>query len=108
MKNILALLFFVWSISGHAQLRSAGTPLSWLLSEEQLSSNIHFETLNPLNTEILLAQDQEEVNDKSAPYRFAYSHHVNYTTGNAGRWTNFSNGDRVWRMGITAPDAHAT
>lgn len=46
----------------------------------------------------LLAEDALE--SRSKPMRFAKSRIINSVPTVDGRWTNLSNGDRIWRMGI--------
>lgn len=51
-------------------------------------------------------QDEDEVNDRlfDRPWRFGYMHSVNFGF-EQGQWDTLENGDRVWRILISSPEA---
>lgn len=62
-------------------------------------------TYKPIkNIEILLKADQH--NDSlGESYRFAYPISVNLDMNNSGEWFDLENGDRMWRLTVSCPDA---
>ena len=67
---------------------------------------------NDIDTKIMPALDMAKINKEDEeykrherPYRFGYSHKVNYNLSNSGTWQTLSNGDKIWRMNIECPNA---
>jgi len=42
---------------------------------------------------------------KQIPFRFAYGVPVNHTLTNSGTWNSLPNGDRLWQLKVSVPDA---
>jgi hypothetical protein len=103
-KNILMVFMLVVSMNLYAQLDRAGTPVSW---NQELTLSIENELVGQANVDELLQEDELELNDRSAPYRFAYAKPVNWNMLNSGNWTNLANGDRIWILGITYEGAQS-
>ena len=55
--------------------------------------------------ESLRAEDL--INDEAAtgPWRFGYNNATNLNLSNSGTWTNFANGDKIWRIVLTCEEA---
>jgi hypothetical protein len=96
----------LWSISMTAQFERNGVPVSWGLSQ-QSELIASWEVLPSLNVSALLAEDQQEVWDRSKPYRFASAVQTDFTTQNSGRWSNLLNGDRIWILGIEVGSSYS-
>lgn len=88
---------------GVSQLSDGGTP--WGSKFNQLDAEVPFERMPGFDLQALRAQDEANKNNKNIPYRFGYTHFVNVSLSNTGRWTVLENGDRVWRVGIESPGA---
>lgn len=106
MKGCWTIIAFLFSVCMQAQIERDGSPLTWQVALDHITGSI-WQTLTPLDVELLLAEDALEANDKSKPLRFAkrMEVHVNFNT--MGRWTNLSNGDRIWMCGIEVENAYA-
>ena len=51
-------------------------------------------------------EDQENEGDnENVPPRFGYPIPVNWDMTNAGNWTVLTNGDKLWTMEISSPNA---
>lgn len=102
--SLSCLLLFPILLFG--QIEKEGEPVSWNLGQ-QIGEPSVVEDLPPINTAALIAEDATVNELKSQPYRFAYSHEVNYDLDNSGQWTNLKYGDRIWRLGIRAEEAYS-
>lgn len=91
-------------LSGTAQLERTGTPISW---NQELELSVENEWLGEANVQALLQEDEQALEDRSVPYRFAYAKPVDWTMENSGSWTNLANGDRIWILGITYEGARS-
>lgn len=81
---------------GLAQVSNETVPISWSFPPDQ--NGVSWQNLSFINPTGLLAEDN--LVSKSEPMRFAKSRIVNLTPSTHGRWSNLSNGDRIWRLGI--------
>lgn len=88
----------------NAQVTRSGEPVSWDLLED-LTENLNVVSLDAVDGNALLAEDLIQTEDKDIPLRFAQKQDVDLNLDNSGRWTNLSNGDRIWLLGIHSPDA---
>lgn len=93
-------------VSLWAQLDKQGMPMNWEDMESTEVVSI-WKDLPEYDLLTLQAEDLADAVNKAIPYRFAYSTPVNITTTNSGRWTNMSNGDRVWMLGLRSSQANA-
>jgi lysyl endopeptidase len=105
MNQRLTILFFylLVGISAGAQVSVNGHPVSWNVNNS-IQEITTYVNLPPIDVAQLMAED-EAVDLKEVPYRFAFKHSVNLNTANSGRWSTLNNGDRVWMLGIQAENA---
>jgi lysyl endopeptidase len=87
------------------QLEREGTPLSWSLGQNFLNHSL-WQALPSIDVAALMAEDADNDN-RSIPMRFGYAHEVSFQPNNCGQWSNLQNGDRLWVLGISCPDAYA-
>ncbi|MFM7728441.1 MAG: hypothetical protein ACKO7B_17215, partial [Flavobacteriales bacterium] len=108
MKNFFHSISCVFLMSvclnSIGQLNRAGTPVSW---NQEIVLSIENEWLGEANVPVLLEEDEATLEDRSVPYRFAYAKSVDWNMTNSGSWTNLSNGDRIWMLGITYEGAQS-
>ena len=98
-------MVFILSINSLcAQVSRSGEPVSWNLPED-LTENLNIFSLETVDSNVLLAEDLVETEDKDIPLRFAQKQAVNFDLYNSGRWSNLSNGDRIWLLGIHSDGA---
>ena len=84
-----------------AQVSLGGIPKSF---EKTIAVSIPEISLPEID--LLRLKTEDEVDDKTnSPLRFAVPVDVNLNLQNAGVWSELSNGDRVWRLKIHAPNA---
>jgi hypothetical protein len=108
-KAISAFLVFCLTAgwSSYAQVSLNTAPVSWTV-DEGLLSTLPFVAMDFVNVGPLLEEDAEAVlQARSEAMRFAVKQPVNFNLDNSGRWTNLANGDRIWMMGIHAPEARS-
>ncbi len=106
--NKIFLFVALWVLAGFAsfsfaQTTDMGTPRSW--RAKQTLPSPHTETMPRFDLQAALQIDAINEANKVGAWRFGYEHHVQYGLTNAGTWTSFPNGDRIWRMGFRSPDA---
>jgi lysyl endopeptidase len=91
-------LFFAILLSESfiAQVSNETFPISWNLP--LVENGMDWKVLNYIEPTGLLAEDALE--SRSKPMRFAKSRIINSVPSLDGRWSNLSNGDRIWKMGI--------
>lgn len=59
-----------------------------------------------VDVDALFAEDAaRSASRMKGPYRFGYTHHVQYGLANSGTWTDLPNGDRVWRITLVCDGA---
>ncbi len=106
MKNLfISILLLAFTVTSFAQISEGGKPLSFKYAN-QLSSSVPVERMPEVDVETLLAEDEINYPDKSAPYRFGEKHFVSMNMNNSGVWETLPNGDRIWRLGIHSADAY--
>ncbi len=103
---ILVLLCMLHATVLSAQVTRSGEPVSWDLPND-LTENLNLFSLQQVDANALLAEDAIETENKDIPLRFAQKQEVNLNLANSGRWTNLSNGDRIWILGIHSDNAQA-
>lgn len=104
MRNRIVLLaFFAAITTSIAQISQGGLPLAVsseskaVLSEKMPSAYV----IPPLDVQKAWAEDGQNPGQN----RFAAPISTNITFDNAGAWTEFPNGDRVWQCTIKSPGA---
>lgn len=98
-------LFFINS-AAEAQIEYGGQPYGWDEADRPLSSVTWYATEN-LDRELIAAQDAVTDPMKDVPYRFGWEWDVSLDLQSSGEWTELSNGDRLWHLGIDCPDAES-
>lgn len=105
IKNTILCLFSILVFSIQAQIQQGGIPASTLLGLKYLNNNtIHFPAVD---LQKLAQEDAYFDLQKDIPYRFGYNFDVNYSTENAGEWTELPNGDRIWRLNLYSEAAQS-
>lgn len=106
MKGFWTVIACVCCVCLQAQIERDGSPLTWQVSLDHITGSI-WQDLPPLDIDALLAEDELEANDKSKPMRFAKRMEMAIDFNSMGRWSNLSNGDRIWMCGIEIDQAYA-
>ena len=107
IKLILSLFGFCAFTNVWAQLSTNEKPVSFGREAELRVSR---RSANPSVTmpqlDMVKINKEDSENDKvKAPARFGYTHIVNYNLNNSGTWYELSNGDKIWQLNITCPEA---
>jgi hypothetical protein len=101
---IAVFLHFSEQIS--AQVVRGGDPVSWNL-EDAVDLDLSYHLLPGLTENEEAELEQAETGRKDLPLRFAKNFEVFLNPSNSGRWSQLKNGDRIWLLGISSPDALA-
>jgi lysyl endopeptidase len=110
MKKIYLSLSFSLALLGsyaqqlHFQLSDGGSP--WAFKFDQYDSDVSFETLPTVNRSVLMYEDSMTAL-QTKPFRYGVAQTVNWDLTNSGSYHNLANGDKIWRLGIYAPDAYS-
>lgn len=108
---IIVLTFACVSLLVNAQLSTNELPFSFRVENQHLfiqkNAQINsYKALLPKTVEELNTEDQENEGDnENVPPRFGYPIPVNWDMTNAGNWTVLTNGDKLWTMEISSPNA---
>ncbi len=86
-----------------AQISYGGTPISFT---QRLSTVVPTQLMPRVDVVALLAEDDFNNRNKLGPYRFGETFSVDLSLDNSGAWESLSNGDRLWRLRISAPNAY--
>jgi hypothetical protein len=80
-------------------------PISFKKDIPQLTINEQTHKIMPfLDMEKIEQEDKEDEASGIIP-RFGYSHEVNYNLDNSGEWIALPDGDKIWRLSISCPEA---
>ena len=101
-KIYLLLSAVICSASLLGQTTDLGNPISW---NGKLDDNIALEKMSNVDVNVLNAEDALIDHLKDRPWRFGYKHNVNLNLSNSGSWSVLPNGDKIWRLKISCPDA---
>ena len=87
----------------YAQQGDGGRPKGYKATTDL--KTIEHRTFATPDIESLRAEDL--VNDEAAtgPWRFGYNNTSSLNLTNSGTWTNFTNGDKIWRIVLTCENA---
>lgn len=87
----------------YAQQGDGGRPKGYKATTDL--KTIEHRTFATPDIESLRAEDL--VNDEAAtgPWRFGYNNTTSLNLTNSGTWTNFANGDKIWRIVLTCENA---
>ena len=101
MKKILLLVLF-FTVNCFSQVTNEGKPKSWKTLDN--SQNIQSNVLPGFNLKTI--QEEDIINDarNDKPWRFGYMHSVDLGF-EEGQWDTLENGDRIWRILISSPEA---
>ncbi len=97
----LVLLYFMTSTAGFSQLNIGGEPKSF---SESVKSDIPKAVMPRMD--VTKAKEEDLTNTaKNKPWRIGLPIPVDYNLGNSGTWDELPNGDRIWRLSISSPEA---
>ncbi len=102
MKKFLFILFTLFTLTGFCQISHGGTPLTF---NNNLSANIPTFITPTINLQQYIDEDKITDEHKDIAWRFGVEQFVNLTLINSGVWETLPNGDKVWRLTITSPNA---
>jgi len=102
-KSIFILVNILISLQIFCQISHGGYPYSF--QENKLSEEIILNTLNKIDIESLIAEDDLELKAKDIPLRFGIDIPTHFNLTNSGQWENLANGDRLWRLKIKSEGA---
>jgi V8-like Glu-specific endopeptidase len=103
MKNLLAVIAVLSIVhTSISQTTNLGGPLGW---NNNSSATIPVQTMPGYDQAIIDAEDGINDQTKEQPWRFGYKYQSNINLSNAGVWTTFTNGDKLWQMAIECPGA---
>ncbi|MGB1031811.1 MAG: T9SS type A sorting domain-containing protein [Flavobacteriales bacterium] len=102
----IVLSFVLCLIAGTSlgQVERGGEPVSWNLTEA-IDPTLQIVDLPIVNSSALLAEDEQGIEDRGLPYRFAVSQDVDLNNSTDGRWTTLNNGDRIWQLALSSDGA---
>jgi hypothetical protein len=111
MRKQITLLYFALGIlnltglSVFAQISQPGTP--WGLKEEKAGfiNPLNWETMPQVNIDVLIEEDRVFDTIRAIPFRFGKNIDVNINTKNAGTWSYFNDGSKLWQLGIQSKGA---
>ena len=104
MKKVFSLLTVVLMSSALlAQTTNLGSPFGW--KNKLPIKNVPVEIMPGYDQAAIDAEDIIDDQTKDHPWRFGYKYQTNYTLENAGIWSTLPNGDKVWQLAISCPDA---
>jgi len=107
---VFAVTFIVGMITvvappSHAQIQHGGTPYSL---ENSVPGQAPVETMPPVDVQALRESDRANLqSDTPRPPRFGKALDVRLGLDNTGRWTNLTDGGRLWRLRISSQGAYS-
>ncbi|MFK7757698.1 MAG: MopE-related protein [Flavobacteriales bacterium] len=106
MKKQLFVFFALISViaNSYAQQSVGGTPVSFMLNDA--SPEIPGVEFPPLDYQLILQEDEEREESGELDL-FSRLLESDITLENSGLWEELENGDRIWRMQVTAREAQA-
>ncbi|MDR2970178.1 MAG: S1 family peptidase [Tannerellaceae bacterium] len=105
-RNLLAatLLLLVCSpVLG--QISTEEEPVSFRMNIPTLTRSEKAQKTLPLLDMKKLEQEDREDEVNGIPPRFGFPHRVSYNLENSGEWTTLPDGNRMWRLVISCPNA---
>lgn len=110
MKNIkyfICLYLICLSFNAYAQLSTNEKPVSFSMKLDTSGgkkSPVQTVSTPVLDMAKIEAEDKED-EEYEMPPRFGYPHKVNYDLNNSGTWYTLPNGDKLWQLNVTCPNA---
>ena len=101
---LLFILLVITSITASGQISQGGIPYS--LNDKSISNFFQNITIEKPDMQKVFLED-ELSNKRGTAYRMGLNLPVNKGIYNSGTWTALPNGDKIWRLKITAKDAMA-
>ena len=102
---LAAMWLIATSTPGHSQIATGKPPLSFARKSTG-KQTIDHKKMPPQNLQALLDQDARREKEK-APFRFGVDVDVDLGLDNSGTWEELPNGDRVWKLKISSPEAYS-
>jgi lysyl endopeptidase len=108
LKALIVLLGILCPLSLFSQqavyqLSDGG--LAWGSKFTQFDSEVPIMDMGIIDEQALMQEDLINDQNKVGTYRFGYNHFVNFNLNNSGVWRTLENGDKVWRIGFSCPNA---
>lgn len=101
---LFLIVLCLYSGSLLSQVSSGGAPLTSLLGIS--SGNLEIKTTPHVDADRLKQEDYlNSLKTEATPLRYGTVFEVNYSLSNSGTWTTLTDGSRIWRLGITSPNA---
>ena len=101
---IFILCVSIYSI-GYSQISTNEKPISFVNTfAKVLENDIPNNVMPPLDMAKINKEDKED-DSNGLPPRFGYPHPANYNLNNSGQWVNLPDGNRLWRLSISCPNA---
>lgn len=101
-KSLLLSIWLFCSLLSNGQVSVSGKPHSF---EYTLLGSVPTFHLPTVNESLLLAEDAQTQQNKTAPLRFGKDFSVQLNLQNAGIWETLPNGDKVWRLKVRSKNA---
>jgi len=102
MRLYLVILFIAYSFTAFSQISHGGKPYSF---SKTLLETAPTYTTEDINIQPFLAEDAVTDQHKDIPWRFGIIIPCNLNLNNSGLWTTLPNGDRIWKLIISSPNA---
>ena len=87
----------------YAQQGDGGRPKGYKATTDL--KTIEHRTFATPDVEALRAEDLVNDAEANGPWRFGYNNATSLNLSNSGTWTNFTNGDKIWRIVLTCENA---
>ncbi|MFC5048541.1 T9SS type A sorting domain-containing protein [Aquimarina hainanensis] len=102
MRIIFIVCFLMSVLTTQAQISNQGIPVSWSITKKQQVAPIYMPSFD-----LRKVQAEDRINDRysTKAWRFGYEFSVDIGLGNAGKWEELPNGDRLWRVLIVSNGA---
>lgn len=101
-KQLLLVLFLLFSLPFFAQGNDDALPVSW---SQNLRSNSSPIVLPLLDLRLIKAEDAINDLDKSLPYRYGIERELSVDIKRDGQLIQLENGDKIWQVAIVSPNA---
>jgi hypothetical protein len=105
MSYGFTILFLFSYCLVNGQISTREEPVSFKTDIPALKTNEQtLKVLPPLDISKIEKEDKEDEEKGNIP-RFGIKHEVSYNLTNCGLWIDLPNGDKIWRLQISCPDA---
>ncbi|MCX6256739.1 MAG: PKD domain-containing protein [Bacteroidia bacterium] len=99
---LTAILIICCFVKSYSQISYGGQPLSYTIKGLPATFDVRF--LQPPDPFALKAEDDERA-QKDVLYRYGVGIETDFTLDNSGTWNDLPDGDRLWRLKISAKGA---